>query len=115
MKCNHTLKNDTIKDIEILHHGMTISEILSDRSDIPRIEMIVQFQNRDEMKFKIESEKLTISSVHFIVDKLVEKSSQFPEMTSDQFKQFVEYTMFLSEYPRILAIHRAVNLALDKR
>ena len=112
MKCNRTLKNDAIKDIEILHFGMLQSD---ENSDIPRIEMIVQFQNRDEMKFKIESEKLTISSVHFIIDKLVEKSSQFPEMTSDQFAQFVEYTMFLSEYPRILAIHRAVNLALDKR
>lgn len=112
MKCNHTLKNDKILDIEILHYGMLQSD---EDSDIPRIEMIVQFEHRDEMKFEIESEKLTISSVHFIVDKLVEKSSQFPEMTSDQFKQFVEYTMFLSEYPRILAIHRAVNLALDKR
>lgn len=114
MQHNYILKNDEIQTIRILRYGMTALDRFSCDSDIPSIEIIVKFEHRKDVKLKIESSRLNLEAIDFITESIVDKSNKFSEMTSDQFIEFLDNIISLSEDAHSRVIRRITKLASEK-
>lgn len=114
MQHNYILKNDVIQTIRTLRYGMTALDRFSCDSNIPSIEVIVKFEHRNDVKLKIESSRLNLEAIDFITESIVDKSNKFSEMTSDQFIEFLDNIISLSEDAHSRVIRRITKLASEK-
>lgn len=114
MQHNYILKNDEIQTIRTLRYGMTALDRFSCDSNIPSIEVIVKFEHRNDVKLKIESSRLNLEAIDFITESIVDKSNKFSEMTSDQFIEFLDNIISLSEDAHSRVIRRITKLASEK-